>query len=483
MTSIESFWAAISFLLAAVVFQPIHTAFSDILGRNIALYECIFFFLIGSVLLGWAQNAGMLIAGRAIQGVGGGGLEALCEVVLTDITTLKERPRYIGLLGLVWASGSVSAPIVSGLFSEYVTWRWIAWINIPLMGIASFLLPIFLTLKADRSSLRSKLARVDWRGIILFMIGMTMSAVAIAWGGQLFPWNSWQTITPLCIGILVLAAFARYERIPKEPILAPRLFANRTSAVAFLGSFIHGMVIWCLAYFMAPYFQGAKQMEPFQAVQRTFPLVFTLTPSAIICALLIDALRRSLWAVWLGWTLSTIGLGIMMLLNHDSSKALYSGVQIAPGIGCGFLLSALAVPLQASMTVDDAGVAMGTLVFFRAAGSVVGVSVGSAIFTNQFKESLAKLHISPSVKLPDPKDAVYFIRQIKRLNIPEDQRASILQLYAQAIRYIWGFAAGVALVGLLSSAFMEELSLEREEQSRQALERRRNRGLENVELD
>ena len=397
-------------------------------------------------------------------------MEALCEVVLTDITTLKERPLFIGILGLMWAAGSVLAPIVGGLFSEYVNWRWIAWINLPLMGCALILLPIFLTLRNERSSTISKIRRVDWPGIVLLTVGMTCFILAVAWGGQMFPWTSWQTIFPLVLGVITLGLFAWYEKYPKEPALSPRLFANRTSAIAFFGSCIHGIIIWCLVYYLVLYFQGAIQLAPFQAVIAAFPLILTMTPSAIVCAFLIDAFRQYMWAVWLGWLLNTVGLGTMVLLSFDSTKALYSGLQIAPGIGCGFLLSALSVPLQASMAVDDAGVAQGTLVFFCAVGSVIGVSLGSAIFTNQFNRQLEQIHLPPTITIPDSRDAVFLVTEIQSFNVSGTTRDELLQLYSTPIKTIWIVITCLSFLGLVSSLFMKELSLEREEESRQALE-------------
>ncbi|KAL8767360.1 MAG: hypothetical protein Q9209_006123 [Squamulea sp. 1 TL-2023] len=421
-------------------------------------------------MVGCAQDAGALIAGRTTQGVGGGGREALCEIILTDITTLKERPLYIGLLGLMWAGGSILAPIIGGLFAQYTSWRWIAWINLPLMGVALVLLPLFLNLKVDRSSAVSKLKRVDWLGIFLLMVGLTCFVLALAWGGQMFPLSSWQTIFPLIIGLLVLLLFAVHERYPEEPVISPRLFLRATSSIAFLGSFIHGIIIWCLVYYLVLYFQGAIQHAPLRSTIDAFPLAFTLTPSAILCALLIDRLRRYLWSVWLGWLLCTVGVGIMALLNHHSNKAVYSGLQVAPGIGTGFLLSALAVPLQASMTVKDTGVAMGTLVFSRALGSVVSVALGSAIFTNEFQVRLDMIDTSLAVPLPDASDAVYFLTTIKDMDLSAEARGSILELYTSPVRVIWITVSCLAAVGLVSSLFMKELTLEREEFGKQAFE-------------
>ena len=144
-----------------MLFQPVHTALSNIFGRKAIIYICLAFFLIGSIVVGTSQSAAALIAGRTIQGIGRGGLEALCEVTLTDITTLKKRPLYVGILGLMWAGGSNIAPVTGAFFSKFITWRWIAWINIPLVIISLVLIACFLRLRLDRSPFVSKLRRID----------------------------------------------------------------------------------------------------------------------------------------------------------------------------------------------------------------------------------------------------------------------------------------------------------------------------------
>lgn len=185
-TTLLSFWAGISFLLASVAFLPVHTAFSDIFGRKPILYACILIFAVGAVVVGTAKNGATLVIGRTIQGVGGGGLEALSEIILTDLTTLKERPVYLGILGLMFAGGSILGPVVGALLSQYASWRWIAWINLPLVGVAMLLILPFLTLNTDRSPFRAKAGRIDWLGIALFMIGLTSFILAIVWGDSYF---------------------------------------------------------------------------------------------------------------------------------------------------------------------------------------------------------------------------------------------------------------------------------------------------------
>lgn len=470
MTSLEAFWAGISFLLSSVIFQPVHTAMSDIFGRKAILYLCIGFFCTGAIVVGAAKNAGMLIAGRTIQGVGGGGIEALSEVILTDITTLKQRPFYIGILGLCWAAGSILGPIIGGVFAEHSAWRWIAWVNLPLMTVGLFLIAVFLKLAVDESSIKSKLKRVDYIGIALLMGGMTSFVLALCWGGQLYPWKSWKTLFPLILGLVLLGILGQYEKYPKEPIFNYRLFTTWTSSMAFFGSFIQGILIWVLVYYLVLYFQGAKQHQPFQSAIDALPLMFTLTPSAVLCAVFIAIKRRYLCTLWAGWLLCTVGFGTMILLDTNSSKAVYCGVQIAPGLGSGILLSALAIPLQASMSVDDAGTAMGMQVFFRAVGALVGVALGSSIFANDFTAAAKRIELPPNVTLPDAQDAVKFLTTISRLDISVETKSKLLHLYAGPVRLIWIVATGLSGIGLLSTFFMRELTLEREEMGRQALQ-------------
>ena len=481
MTSLESYWAGIAFLLSSVLFQPVHTALSDIIGRKIILYVCIVFFLIGSVVVGSAQYPAALLAGRTIQGIGGGGMEALCEVILTDLTTLKERSKYIGILGLMWAGGSILGPLVGGSFAQFVTWRWIAWIMIPLMAISLVLNFFFLNLNTDPSSIQSKLKRVDWLGIGLLIVGLTSFILALAWGGQIYSWKSWQTLFPLILGIMVLASFAFYERFPTEPIINQRLFATTTSSAAYLGAFIHGIILWCIIYYITLYFEGPLQHSSLQSAIDAFPLIITLTPMAIVCAILIERSRRYLWTAWLGWILCTTGLGTMVLLDYNTPRRIYCGVQIATGVGAGFLLSALAVPVQAAVSVDDAGVAIGTLVFLRALGSTVGVSLGWAIFSNRFERGLKSLNLPPNIPLTDASQAVGFITTFKDLNVSNALKEDILKLYAKPIQSIWIATACLGAVGLLASFFMKELTLERKELGRQAFQERSNQDTHNSE--
>lgn len=467
-TSLESFWAGIAFLLTSALFQPVCTSCSDIFGRKPILYICIGIFGVGSIVFGIARSMKVLILGRTIQGIGGGGLEALCEIILTDITTLKERALWIGMLGFVWAAGSVMGPLVGGAFSEYATWRWIAWINLPLLGVAVVLIPPFLTLRPIKLSMKEKIRQIDWIGIPLFIAALTSFALGITWGGVLFPWTSWRTLLPLILGVVMLLAFVAYESQPVEPMIPYRIFTNKNGVIAIFGAFLHGIIIFGVVFYLPIYFEGVIGDRPLRGAVEAFPLSFTVTPFAIIAAFGIDYVRRYCWAVWTGWTLTTVGMGLMSLIALGSSQASRSGLQIVAGIGLGSLFPALSIPMQAAVNVDDNGLAIGTFVFARQLGAIIGLAMGSAIFTNLFKQALPAHLPDQLSQLRDGNSAVGFISELRTFGLDLAELTPVLRAYSDGLRGVWYAMTAIAGVALLASLFMTDMSLENESTGKQA---------------
>lgn len=412
----------------------------------------------------------ILILGRTIQGVGGGGLEALCQIILTDMTTLKERPLWIGVLEFVWAAGSVMGPLVGGVFSQYVSWRWIAWINLPLLGVAIVLIPPFLTLQSIKLSTKAKLRQLDWIGIPTFITGMTSFMLSITWGGVLFSWTSWKTLLPLVLGIMVLLAFAAYESQPVEPMIPYRIFANRTGAIALFSSFLHGLIVWEIIYYLPVYLEGVIGDRPLRAAVESFPLSLTLMPFAVLAAFAIDYCRRYCWSIWTGWTLTTVGMGLMSLLAQNSGQATRSCLQLVAGTGIGILFPALSIPSQAAVNVDDNGLAIGTFVFARQLGGAVGLAVGSAIFTNTFKGALPQNLPGNLLPLKSGNNAENFISELRSLGLAPTELAPVLQAYDHAVRRVWIALIAVSGVGFVACLLMRDISLENESTGKQVFQ-------------
>ena len=230
-TTLEAFWASLCFLLAVVAVMPIITSLSDVLGRKIPLYASFIIFITGSIVFALANSMGILIRGRVLQGLGGGGLDVLGEVILADITSLKERPLYLGLFSIPMAGGAICGPIVGAALAENASWRWIGWINLPLGVTGLLLFFFFLRLKPIESTLAVKIARLDWTGMVLFLIGSTLFSLPLSWAGALYPWASYKTLVPLILGFLVLISFGFYEARPVQPVFPYRIFKSRTATL------------------------------------------------------------------------------------------------------------------------------------------------------------------------------------------------------------------------------------------------------------
>lgn len=296
-TTFEAFWASLAYMLADVVTLPLYASASDVLGRKIPLYTSFVFAVTGSVLFATARSMEMVIVGRLIQGLGGGGLDALNEILIVDITTLKERPLYLGvylnqfphksalrnkrgfslrrrrrnprrcsgkrglniqaagrsgietnltkgLMAAPLALGTIVGPLMGSAFTQYVSWRWLGWVNLPLLGVDMLLAALSLRLKPLEEPLYSRFARVDWAGFLIFAVGTTASALPLSWAANLYPWSSWKTILPLLIGLIVLLVFGYYERKPQRPIFPYRIFQSRTGLLTLTSAAIHGLIVY-----------------------------------------------------------------------------------------------------------------------------------------------------------------------------------------------------------------------------------------------
>ncbi|KAJ5371909.1 hypothetical protein N7517_003915 [Penicillium concentricum] len=340
-TTLTVFWANISFTVAVIIIQPIYTSFSDIFGRKIPLYAEFTLFGIGSIVFDVAHNMAIVIVGRVLQGLDGSGLDVLSEVIVADMTTLQERAVYIGLLSLPMAAGCIAGPILGAVFSEYVTWRWIRWINLPIIGIALFLAVFFMRLRPTNQTFHSQFTCIDWLGMLLFTGGCVLFALPLSWPGNMYPWGSWRTIVPLIIGILILVAFAFYESNQTNAVFPYRIFRSRTAQISLLGSFIHGFVLYSLFQYLPLFFQAVYLETLFKSSISILPFCCVVFVFTGIAAFGVDCFRRYLWEIWTGWVFLAVGC------------AMTASFQVIAGIGIGTIFSVPPVPMQVSAASDD----------------------------------------------------------------------------------------------------------------------------------
>lgn len=471
-TTLEAFWANIAFLLLVTIVQPIYTTLSDVLGRKIPLYVAFFLFFVGSIVFALAPSLPVIILGRAIQGLGCGGIDVLNEIIVADITTLKERAFYLGIFSIPMALGTVLGPILGAVFTEYVSWRWIGWINLPLVGVCLPLTIFCLRLKPMPDTFRQQLVRVDWLGIGLFTTGAVLFTLPLSWAGAMYPWGSWKTIVPLVIGVLVFVFFGWYESKPAEPMFPHRIFRNRTAAATLAGSFIHGLVLYTLIAFLPLYFQAILLRSPLEAAVSLVPFFVVLMAFTAIAAFAVEYWRRYLWLVWVGWVFLTLGTGLLGLWHAGQGMAMTASFQVIAAIGMGSLFTVLPIPMQASAErAEDQGLAVGMLVAVRLFGALIGLAVASTAFNTQFNQQLATLGSMVSdIPHLDPKDALAYIPSLRDAGMSHETLIPIQGAYTESFRLVFYILAAAGAFGTIISFMTQELTIESEEQGKQAFD-------------
>lgn len=460
-TAIEAFWAGTSFLLCSTIFQPSFAELSHIFGRKPLVMVALVFFLIGAVVAATANGFGSLLVGRSLQGVGGGGLIALTEILVTDMVPLRQRGQWFGIISAMWSIGSVTGPIVGGAFAQAASWRWIFWINLPFIGLALVLVPLTLILAFKVSSLADKLRRVDWIGSVLFIGSTTSFLIPITWGGVSYAWDSWRVLAPLIIGIVGLAVFVVFEEyVAKEPLIRLDVFKNRTAAASYFETTLHGMILWCILYYMPLYYEAVKGETPIIAGISLFPATFTVAPAAMVTGIVISKTGRYRWAIWSGWVLTTMGTGILYLLDVNTTTVQWVFLNLVSGLGMGVLFPSMAFSIQAATINKDLAFAVALFSFFRAFGQAIGVAVGGVIFQNQLKKKLLTYPLLAPMAGAYASDASGLVQIIKTMQ-HGPARTQLIQSYAESLKLVWIVMCALAGLALLSSFLIKGFELDR----------------------
>ncbi|KAI0400471.1 major facilitator superfamily domain-containing protein [Xylaria palmicola] len=472
-TTLLSFWANVSFTLGVAITQPIYVTVSDVFGRKQPLYASMALFVIGTITFATAQTMSILVVGRLIQGLGAGGLDVLEEIILADITTLKERPLYLGLLAIAIALGTITGPIIGALFSDLVDWRWIGWINLPIVGIVFLLSFLCLNLRPIPMGILAKARRLDWIGILLFAAGAAATSLPLSWAGSLYPWSSWRTIVPLIIGVFLLVSFGFYERRPTEAVMPYRIFSSTTATFALITGLIHGLLLYSLLQYLPLFFQAVFLEPPLQAAVSCLPVAILVVVFSFIAPVVVELTRRYKLILWFGWVITTLSLGLWSRVDQSTPRAEAYVFQALLGVGVGIVFTGTQLPMQASVrNVDDVGLAVGMLVVFRLFGALIGLAICSAAFTAEFQKGAVGLFnasAEPITGLEDASQAIGFIPELAKSDLSEESLRILVNLYLGSFKTVWVVLTVLSGVGLAGSFFIRELTLEKDDVGRQGL--------------
>ncbi|KAJ6000062.1 hypothetical protein N7481_000471 [Penicillium waksmanii] len=460
-STIEAFWIGTSFLVCSAVFQPVFSSFSDLFGRKPFVLLAITLFFIGAVVACIANDTLHMFIGRSLQGVGGGGIITLTSIVIADIVPLRHRGKYLGMLGAIWSLGTVIGPVVGGCFTQKASWRWVFYINLPFIGIGLILVAWSSSFRTGKISVSSHWRKIDFIGIFLFTASTASFLIPLSWGGILYPWDSWHTLTPLITGTIGLCTFGAFEcRIAIHPIIPPAIFSNRTALILFTECIALGLMIWCCLYFLPLYYAAVKGLGPIMTGVALFPETFTVAPAAVVIGLLINYTGQYYYIICIGWFLSTIGMGLLCLLNTNTKTIVWIFLNLVPGLGLGMILPAVALAIQASAKPENLAISVAMSTFFRGFGQSIAVAIGGVIFQNRMKSNLLKYPALETLAEEYSSDAATVVQTIQRMEDGQ-VRIDLQQAYADSLKIVWAFCCGLSGLILSMSIFTKSYDLNR----------------------
>ncbi|KAL6701743.1 MFS general substrate transporter [Trichoderma pleuroticola] len=385
-------WIGSAYLLGNAAFVPTWGKISDIFGRKPTLIVSVAIFWIGSLLCAVSTSMGMLIAARAIQGVGGGGTIVLPNICISDLFSMRKRGMYFGILGMVWALASAIGPILGGVFTSKVSWRWCFYINLPLGGIGLLILIFVLKLHNPRTPIKQGLAAIDWVGNLLIIGGTLMLLFGLEFGGVQFPWDSAAVICLIVFGFVTIALFGIYEnRVAKFPVMPTRLFRGRTSIAAYGLSIMHAMTFMSGSYWLPLYFQAVLGATSLLSGVYILPYVLALSFISALTGVFIKKTGNYKIPIISGLFIMTIGFGLFIDLGARANWAKIIIFQIIAGIGVGPNFQSPLIAIQTNVEPRDIGAATASFQFLRQLGTSTSVVIGGVIFDNEMQKQQAFL--------------------------------------------------------------------------------------------
>lgn len=319
------------------------------------------------------------------------------------------------------------------------------------------------------TSLSEKLRRIDYLGTIIFIGSTTSFLIPLSWGGVMYDWSSWRTLVPLIIGIVGCLGFVAYETcIASTPIVPVALFKNRTTTVSFVGAISSGLLVWCIVYYMPLYFEAVKEYSPVVTGVAMFPLTFTVAPAGIFAGVFITKFGKYRWAIWSGWSIATLGLGIMCLLDVHTSIVKWIFLNLVSGIGLGFIFPSIASAIQASVSRENVPMALAMFSFFRSMGQAIGVAIGGAVFQNQMVKHLRDYPSLAPHAQEYAADATGLVQIIRAMPYTQD-KLDIQQAYADSLRIVWAVCCGLSGATLLVSLLTRSYSIDQDQTTNQGV--------------
>ncbi|RSN03711.1 MFS transporter [Nonomuraea sp. WAC 01424] len=447
-------WVASATMLTMTVSTPLWGKLSDLFGRKLLFQTALGLFVAASLVAGLSQNMGQLIAARAVQGLGVGGLSALAQVILGDIVSPRERGRYSGYMGAVFGISTVAGPLLGGFIvdTDWLGWRWCFYVVVPFAIVAFAVVQKVLRLpKVKRNT------SIDIWGATTITASAASLMLLLTLGGNEFEWNSFWTYFLGAFAVLMLALAVLAERTARNPILPPRLFRNRTFVLTSAASLFVGMAMFGAMIYLPQYLQIVKGLSPTNSGLMTLPMVVALFLSGVVSGKIVTNTGK--WKIFpvMGLLIVAVGLFLLSRLHVDSGEWLIGFDVAVLGIGLGLSMQMLILAAQNGSELRDMASTTAGVSFFRSLGGAMGVAGFGAILTNRQASEMADLVAKAHIHLPSTGQKLGSPAAIQHL--PEPIKGIILESFTRALETVFLVGVPIALLGFIAALFLKELPL------------------------
>jgi EmrB/QacA subfamily drug resistance transporter len=444
-------WVITGTLLSMTITTPIWGKLADLVSKKLLIQLALVIFVVGSAIAGQAHNPAMLITARVIQGLGAGGLSALVQVILAVMIPPRERGRYSGYMGAVFALATVGGPLIGGVIvdTSWLGWRWCFYVGVPFAVIALIVLQKTLHLPVTKRKVK-----VDWLGATLVCGAAALLLIWVSFAGAKYDWLSWQTAVMVGGAVVLAVLFVVAETFASEPIVPLKLFRIRTLSLSTLASLFVGVAMFGATTFLSQYFQLARGDSPTKAGLMTLPMIGGLAVASTVSGRIVTTTGRWKNILVLGAALMTAGYGLLSTMRYDTAYWHVAVFMFCVGAGLGMTMQNLVLCVQNQVRPQELGVASSTVSFFRSLGGAIGVSALGAVLGNRIThymmDGLARIGVHASGNggsVP------------KLSSLPASVRAVVQDAYGHGIANVFLYAAPCVLIALIVILFIKEVPL------------------------
>jgi EmrB/QacA subfamily drug resistance transporter len=442
-------WVVTAYVLAATITTPLYGKLGDQYGRKRLLMFAIVLFLIGSALAGLSHTMDQLIAFRALQGLGAGGLLVGAIATIGDLVSPRERGQYMGYIMAAMTLAMIAGPLVGGYITDSLSWRWIFYINMPIGGAA--LIYLALTLHVPLHKVKHK---IDYLGAALLAVAASSLVLLTTWGGTQYPWRSAQIMGLGAVAIAATAGFIAVERRAAEPVLPLHVFQNRNFSLITAMSFLLGLAMFGALTFLPLYQQTVQRLSATQSGLMLIPLMLGSTVTTLIAGRITTRTGRYKALPIIGGAVMTVALYLLTMLHVNTSLVTSGLFFVVLGVGMGFLMQITTLVAQNSVAMSDIGVASSSRTFFQQIGGSIGVSAFGAIFahqlTSELHAKLPTLHMNAAGGQLNPVVVTHLPAVIKQV---------VFAAITHATTTVFFFAAPAAALVFVLACFLKEVPL------------------------